>query len=149
MTWRVYRQKAKIAHFRHIAVGDRQVVRGKHLRVIDTDAHVDSCVAHRDHCLDVIPVPVSGEYTTNSGGTSDFEQQLMLVCRIQQHGISGLLASDYVDIVLYGADNELVDQHIGVVVMGWVCHVKERTGAGLVARPSAPVPAHQAPSTQR
>jgi hypothetical protein len=114
---RVDRVQAKIADFDHVVVRDREVVCGEHLGVLGGDTDVDTGVAHLRHRLDVIEVAVRSEDAPNAGGTRDLEQQLVLVGGVDKDCVAGALVAHHEHVVLVRSDDDLVDPHVGGLVV--------------------------------
>ena len=113
-----------------LVVGDHEVVRREHLGVVGSDADVDAGVAHGGDGLDVVPVPVRGEHPAHTGGAAHLEQQLVLVGRVEQHGLAGLLRSHDEHVVLERPDDQLVDPDVGVLEVRRMGHAAKSTRRG-------------------
>ena len=89
---RVDRAQPQVADLDHVVVGDHEVVARQHLRVFGRDADVDARVAHLRDRLDVVEVAVRGEHAAHAGRPRHLEQQLVLVGRVDEHRVAGVLS---------------------------------------------------------
>ena len=114
---RVDRAQAQVADLDHVVVGDHEVVARQHLRVVGGDAHVDARVAHLRDRLDVIEVPVRGEHAPHARALRHVEQQLVLVGGVDDHRVAVALAPQHEHVVLERPDDDLLDAHVGGLVV--------------------------------
>ena len=90
-------------------VVEEQVVAGQHAGVGAGDSDRVPGVSHRGHRLDVVPVPVRLDDRADAEALADLEQRLVLVGRVDQHGVARAAAAQDVDVVVHRADDDLVD----------------------------------------
>ena len=53
---------------------------------------------------------------------AELEEAVVFVRRIEQHRVAGLLAPQHVHVVVHGADDDLVDLRLAVLVVERICH---------------------------
>ena len=126
---RVDGAQPQVAHLDHVVVGDREVVRREHRRVLGGDPHVDAGVAHGLDGLDVVPVPVGRQDAPDARGPAHVEEQVVLVGGVEQGRVAGALAPENEHVVLERPDRELVDPELGGLVVGRPVHTLQGTGA--------------------
>ena len=132
---RVDRAQAQVADLDHVVVGDHEVVARQHLGVLGGDADVDAGVAHLRDGLDVVEVAVRGEHAAHAGAPRDVEQQLVLVGRVDDHRVAVALAPQHEHVVLERPDDDLLDAHVGGLVVRQQRH--HHAARGYSRRPAA------------
>ncbi len=90
---------------------------GQHLGVLGRDPDVDAGVAHLGDGLDVVEVAVGGEDPPDAGRPGDLEQQLVLVGRVDEHGLARAFVAQDEHVVLERPDDDLVDPDVGGLVV--------------------------------
>ena len=94
-----------------------EVVGRQHRRVRGGDADLVAGIPHGRHGLDVVPVAVGLEHLANPEPAAQVEQLVVLVGRVEQDGVAGLLAAQHVDVVVHRPDDHLMDLGLAVLVM--------------------------------
>jgi hypothetical protein len=112
----VDRVEPQPADFDHLGVVDEHVVPDvlQLRRVERGDRDLVSRLAHRRNGLDVVPVTVRLEYPLHPERLAEFEELLMLVRCVEEHARAARLAAYDEHVVVDGADDHLVDLHVGV-----------------------------------
>ena len=95
-------------------VVEDEIVGGEHGGVGCGHRHLDACLAHGRNGLNVVPVPVGLEDGGHAEPTGELEQKVVLVGRVDEHGLTGSAATHNVDIVLEGPHDRLVDLAGGI-----------------------------------
>ena len=109
-----HRVEAESADLDHVVVGEDLVVAGQHGGVLGGDVHGVPGVAQLRHGLDVVPVAVGLEDLLDVQRPAQLEQAIVLVRRVEQHGIAGLLAPQHVHVVLERPDHHHVDLGVSI-----------------------------------
>ena len=109
--------QAEAADLDRRAVLQHEIVGRQHGGVRSGDAYLVAGVPDGRHRLDVIPVPMGLEHLAHPEPATQVEQLVVLVGRVQQHGVTGLLAAQHVDVVVHRPHDHLVDLGLAVLVM--------------------------------
>ena len=106
---------AELAHLEHGVVVEEQVVGGEHGGVGGRYRDADAGVSDRADRLDVVPVPVGLDDLVHPQALAHLEQRLVLVCRVDEHGLATLAAAQHVDVVVNRTDHHAMELTGGVL----------------------------------
>lgn len=103
----------KASDFDHVVVIHEYVVANvlEHWCIEFGDGHLVTGFAHGGHGLNEIVVAVRFENTPNPEPFAESEQLLVLVGRVDEHCVTGLLAANDEDVVVVGAHDQTMDFH--------------------------------------
>ena len=110
------------------------------------DRHLVAGLPHGRHGLDVVPVAVGLEDAPHVERLRQLEELLVLVGGVEQHRVAGLPAAQDEHVVLVGADDELVDLDLLVLV---VQRHAVQSGTGFAERDVLPSGRRRSPRRSR